>query len=383
MDEGSSPNAEQLVRELLSRVVRGEGQQFEPDPVGEALPENAPGLLAAIESWGSQHPEAAAGLTRAVISAAPNGIEALPLGPLLTDLMDLAVAFGSLADGSVQEFLRLRAPRIVTAPNGTMKWGLLTAISDRGTLVREVIGPTSTRPHHRLAPPSVDVHLAEAHHAEELREALGLSLRQALEIDERPAADRVSSLFGPLVSSVSASNPELAAGLEWLMRNQPDALLAMPLTVGITDAIQGDTTPREDMHLQFTHLVELPDLGFVAFVMWDPAAPLTARDRNALAGHIRQLADTAVAPWNRWSDIRTRREAFAVWVRHLREEPLEAQALADMLRSRHPDDYADESSSKSVRRIYRISTQFSSVRWPQRLMKTLREEDARARSRGQ
>jgi len=66
------------------------------------------------------------------------------------------------------------------------------------------------------------------------------------------------------------------------------------------------------MRLRFAHLVEVEGIGYCAFVMWDSENHLTARQRTALGRHIRDLSDTAVAPWNRFADLRRRREAFAV-----------------------------------------------------------------------
>jgi len=131
------------------------------------------------------------------------------------------------------------------------------------------------------------------------------------------------------------------------------------------------------MRLRFAHLVEREGIGYCAFLMWDSEEHLTARDRTPLAGHIRDLSDTAVAPWNRFSDVRRRREAFAIWLRHLCDQPLDAKELADVLRTRHADDYMTEPRNRTVRRLYRISTQLSRVRLPQGLMQLIREETER------
>jgi len=147
----------------------------------------------------------------------------------------------------------------------------------------------------------------------------------------------------------------------------------MPTTLMALDALQGNTEPRPGTRLRFAHLIELDDVGYCAFVVWDDDVRLSRGDRSALAGHLRYLSDTAVAPWNRYPDLRRRREALAVWVRHLREERVDAQGLAELLRARHSHNYENETLSKTVARIYRISTELSDVRFPQRLMQELRE----------
>jgi hypothetical protein len=373
MNDKIASNLENLVRELLTLVKDGSSAEADSGAVHAWPVGNPRGLFAAIDEWGSHHPGSALGMTRAAIAGALDPVTGVPFGPLLVDLVESAIAFGTIDDGNLDEFLHLRAPRIITAPNGTTHWAVLTAITDRDLLLREVIGHPSGRAHYRAEPPAIDVHLMDAHHAEELRAAYGLTLRDALNIDDRPAADRVNTVLGPLIASVSESDPSVGAALEWLVRNDPDGLMSMPFMAAAVDALQGNTMPREDMRLRFAHLLELEGLGYCAFLMWDTKAPLTGRERATLVGYIRRLADKAVAPWNRWSDLRTRREALAVWVRHLREDPLAARAVADLLRSAHPDDYATEPLEKTIRRIYRISTQMSGVQLPQGLVKAIRE----------
>ena len=354
------------------RTLVAEGGKLD-DSAAVAPLKNPEGLLASLEDWGSKHPEAASGLTRTVVGASKTDPAALPLAPLLTDVMETFMAWQALEEGKVDDFLRLRRTSIFTAPDGTTKWAALTAITDREALVREIVGTTSARPHLRAEPPSIDLHLAEAHTPEELRAALGLSLRQALEVDERPPSEAAGTLFKPVIRMVRGSSPELGEGLEWLMKNDPRALLEMPTTVMLVDAVQGNPEPRVGMRLRFAHLLELAGLGYCVFLMWDTEARLTRKERAALAGYVRQLCNTAVAPWNRYPDLRRRRETFAIWLRHLRDERVDAPQLADLLRSHHPGDYANEARATTIKRIYRISTELSSVRMPQGLMKLVRE----------
>jgi hypothetical protein len=126
-------------------------------------------------------------------------------------------------------------------------------------------------------------------------------------------------------TSANDEPDELSAGLEWLMKTDPRALLEMPTTVMLLDAVQGNPEPRVGMRVRVAHLLEVEGLGYCVYLMWDTEAHLTRKERTVLAGHVRQLGDTAVAPWNRYPELRRRREAFVIWVRHLREERVDAQ----------------------------------------------------------
>src|SRR6266511_3670150 len=280
MDE-KEPTAEKLVREMLGQFI---SQEDDAVMSGQPPLKNPEGLLTGLEEWGSKHPDAAAGLIRVVVgAAAAEAAASIPFAPLLTDIMESAIAFGALADDSIDDFLRVRSPRVVTGPNGTTKWAVLTAVTDREALVREVVGPSSGRPHYRPEPPAIDVHLAEAHHADALRDALGLPLRQVLEIDEDPTPKRAETLFRPLIAGVRASSPELGEGLAWLVKQYPNALLAMPTTLAVLDALQGNTEPRPGLRLRFAHLLDLEGLGYCVLLMWDTEARLNRRARTVLA----------------------------------------------------------------------------------------------------
>ena len=368
MDE-KGLTAEELVPEILRQFAVAGGEI--PDGGTQPPLENPEGLLASLDQWSRQYPDAVTGLTHKVIG---NGeAMTLPLAPLLVDIVESAIALGSLTNDSIDEFLRRRTPRVVIGPNDTTKWAVLTAITDRDALIHEVLGESAPRAHRRAEPPSIGMHLAEGHRAEDLREAFGLTLRQVLDVNEQPTPKSLETVIRPLIASVRSSSRELADGLEWLLRNQPQALLEMPTTVAALDALQGNLEPRPALRLRFAHLLELEGLGYCVLVMWDASVRLARRERSALAGHLRHLADTAVAPWNRYPDLKRRREAFAVWVRHLRDDRVDAQRLADHLRAQHADDYKNERRSKTIARIYRISTELNDARLPQGVMKELRD----------
>jgi hypothetical protein len=359
MDEQRSRTPEELTQDLLRAYLASDS--FSAPQIGAPL-ENPSGMLAEFERWGAEHGHAAEAMTRIAVDAAMRGSPSLPIAALLTDLMECALAFEQLTDQSVDAFLRLRAPRVYTAPNGTTKWALPTPVTDRVALTREVLARTSPRSHQAKEPPSVGMHLAEGHHPEQLRDAMGLRLRDALDLTERSANDVAPTLYSPIIGMLQGSSPELSEMIQWLVSNDPRALMEMPTSRVLLDAVQGNVDPRAEMQLRFAHLIEIPNFGFCAFVMWDTDAHLNRKERAALAGYIRRLADTAVAPWNSYPDLRRRREGFAVWVRQLRDERLEAERLAQLLRSAHPSDYAGEPIARTIKRIYRISSDLSSVR---------------------
>lgn len=369
MDERAVTRPEDLVHELLGAfMVSDPSDSPEPDvPV-----KNPEGLLSALEEWGTTHPAAIDGMTRVAIAASAGGASTLPLAPLMADLAECVLAFNELTEDRIDDFLRLREPRVCTAPNGTTKWALLTAVTDRVALTRQILAVTSPRSHRTERPPTVKLHFAEAHAPEELRKALGLSLREALAITEQnPGA--AMKLFDPIIAMLTPSNPEIATITAWLVSNAPEALMHMPTTRALVDAVQGHVEPRAEMDLRFAHLLDLEGLGYCAMLMWDTAARLDRGQRAVLAGHIRHLADTAIAPWNRYADLRRRREAFAVWARQLRDEPVGAERLAERLRAGHPGDYQGEAIATTVRRVYRLSTQLRSVRMSPALSRAVRE----------
>src|SRR4051812_39285707 len=105
------------------------------------------------------------GMTQAAIAAA-GPTEGGKVTPPVTALIECYQAYGSLDGGDLDAFLALRAPHVVLL-GGTMRCTLLTAVTDREALIRQVTGDTARRPHHQLEPPALDMHLIEAHHDEE------------------------------------------------------------------------------------------------------------------------------------------------------------------------------------------------------------------------
>lgn len=360
---------EHLLQQMLDWLTSGESSmEFEANLAADPVVDNPRGLLSAYDDWSRANPAAASGLARAYVAAMGDRLMAAPLSRMTAALIETALAFASADMAGVDEFLRLRPPTIADSADGKLRVSIFTAITDRVALTREIVGPQRRSAHHRSAPPSLDVHLLEAHRAESLREGYGLNLRQALELDAQPKADVARRIFSPLLESVRQADVSTGAGLAWLLEHAPAALADMPFTQAVVDALQGNTAPRADMRLTFVHVMDLPKVGYVAYVAWHGDAKLSKQERRQLAGHLRLISDTKVAPWNRWADRRSRREAFFVWVRRLLDERLEAEALADQLRREHPEAYLGEDSKVTIRRIYRISTKMSDISVPKGLI---------------
>ena len=92
----------------------------------------------------------------------------------------------------------------------------------------------------------------------------------------------------------------------------------------------------------------------VGVAWWDPADYRARRHRGAVAAHLRYLFDHVVAPWNRWSEVGSRREAAAVATRR---RTASVRDVAAKLTHEHPDDYAGEAEDRTVARLYRLNAQ--------------------------
>jgi hypothetical protein len=127
--------------------------------------------------------------------------------------------------------------------------------------------------------------------------------------------------------------------------------------------LRGVRRPAKRVRLQFVQTIELGKLGRVAMVFWNPTAPERRVVRNELAAHIRYLADFKIAPWNRWPDLRRRREALFLYGRRLGHHRPGVEELIASLRQRYPDTY-HEPFSKTRRRLYLLSAQIRRAHLP-------------------
>src|SRR5438270_9553621 len=116
MDDHTPRTSAELVQEMLRTLVAEAGKLDDSAVVGPL--KHPDGLLASLEDWGSKHPEAASGLIRTVVGASKTDPAALPLEPLLTDIMEPFMAWQTLEVGQVDYFSRLRLPSIFTVPDG-------------------------------------------------------------------------------------------------------------------------------------------------------------------------------------------------------------------------------------------------------------------------
>ena len=361
-----SASAEEVAAALLEelKTLASSGA-----PASAPAPGIAPGLLSAMEEWARSHPIAVGGLTQTVLASLPAGSPPAPLSALLVPIAEWAQILMRAENEGVEAFLVRRPPHVVATPDGS-RWTLLTPITDPLMLARELLGPVPERPHYRKAPPVVHLVLGEGHDPEALRASLGMSLRQQLELAEAGSSTaQMSALLAGVAKRMNEIDPALGAGVNWVLTNDPEAVASLPFMKSLISRLSGSAERSDEMRAQFIHPFEVGPLGYAALIWWNDDVPLSRRQRVHLAGHIRYVADRYVAPWHYWQDRRSRREAFAVYVQHLRGGGLRAAALANELRHQSPAEYVDEPLARTIRRMYRISTALHRVFVPPQLAK--------------
>jgi hypothetical protein len=336
--------------------------EAQDEVVGAVATDSPDGFLTRTDQWAVEHSAAAMGMTKAAIAA----LDALPTrGPfaLVASILETAAAFKAAESDGPDRLLAVQPAPIVESSMGSSRWTLLTAMSDRIATVEALLGPMAPRPHYRKTPPAVTIDIMEVDHPERLPEALGVPLRQVLEASEDPSpAAQARRLFASSVDKLSADDVAVGTALHWLLTNDGAALMTMPIAEPIRAALLGE--PSEAVSAQFAHVIELGPLGYGVFIWWDPAAGAGRAVRGQLAGYIRYLYDHYVAPWNRWTDQRSRREALCVYGAIASEQALEARRLSGRLREMFPSDYAGEPWEKTIRRLYRRSNDLSNIYVP-------------------
>lgn len=141
---------------------------------------------------------------------------------------------------------------------------------------------------------------------------------------------------------------------------------------GITDADWRRETEAERWPVS----LELPRIGWVAFVVWDPELPLTRAQRNQVVAHIRYVADFMVSPWNRWRNHGDRRAAVYLYFRRLAGVSLDIRGRVAHLRSTMPELFGSETTPQTKMRLYRISAALDEVRPPRLTQRIARAQAA-------
>lgn len=354
-----------ITAERLRREIAAIADLPDPPARGRPRRRNArpSGLLASMESWVAQH-EASAG--RSVIaSLAQPGAAASPfLGVLLGALAELMQAFLRTQEAGLDALLELRPPLVTPRIDGLARCALLTPVTDRDALIRELFGRVPRRPLHVSREPTVPVEIGRAD-TEEVREMLGLSVAEMADLYRTrtlsPAVRRM--LLERALPRMLAHDPALVLAMQQLLAQAPAALAALPTADLLFALIRGVRRPGKRIAHQFVQTVELGAHGIVAMVFWNPSAADRRAARSDAAAYVRYVADFAVAPWNRWPDLRRRREALCLYGRRLGRMRPGVDDLAERLRRRYPDAYA-EPLGKTRRRVYVLSAHIKRARLP-------------------
>lgn len=334
-----------------------------PDELGEP-PADEPGMMAAIARWTDQHPEASHDAMQAAVRV-PNLNES-GVSYLLLGLADILEVFEALSSGSIEPMLRRQMPRVTPARPDRVRWTLLTPFTDRDALIGELFGKATSRPKYLRRNPTFAAGLRSARDAADVRELLAVGpadVASALDPD-RPSEAARRRLLAKLAAGVSASDPAIAAAMQVLLRDHIGAVFDLPIVRHLIARLLEVRPPGQELDAQFVYTFELPRIGWVALVVWDPDLPITPAQRSQVVAHIRYVADFMVSPWNRWRDEGDRRAALYLYFRRLAGVAPDIGGLAAHLRNTMPELYGSDTESQAKRRLYRISAALDEVHPP-------------------
>ncbi len=325
-------------------------EELARDP-GLALPQarvrrrKARGLLRSSEQWTEAHPREASEALRVYAKHAGTS----PSAQAMADVVD------QLLNGD----LLMSAPPVIQqskGPNG-VRCGFFHLYTDRDAFIEQLLGrPVPQRP--RYAPrPTIRGEIAPS--AEEEASIVG---REPL--GSSGGNRRIAELSGAVRSSAREAlrDPALRAMVGELAGRNPVAFAELPIARVLMDTVEN----RPGWQRLDDGLVELaftfanPPYGWVGFAFWLPGQPGLRSLRRESAAHLRYLFDFVVAPWNRWTDPRTRREAALVVVGGA--AGLSIRAVADQTRAGHPELYLGEPPDVTLGRIYRLSARLQRER---------------------
>lgn len=360
---------EGLDREITPERLRREIAAIAdlPDPPARGRPRRRSarpsGLLTSMESWLADH-EATAGRSVIASFAQPAAASSPFLTVLLGALAELMQAFLRTEEAGLDALLDRRPPLLTPRIDGLARCALLTPVTDRDALIRELFGRVPRRPRYVSREPTVPVEVGRAD-TEEVREMLGLSVGEMADLYRArtltPPVRRM--LLERALPRMLAHDPALVLAMQQLMAQSPAAVTALPTADLLFALVRGVRRPGKRLAHQFVQTVELGAHGIVAMVFWNPGAADRRRVRNDAAAYVRYVADFAVAPWNRWPDLRRRREALCLYGRRLARMQPGIDDLAERLRRRYPEAYA-EPLAKTRRRLYVLSAHTKRARLP-------------------
>ncbi len=245
---------------------------------------------------------------------------------------------------------------------GHVRVGLFDWTTDRDDFIETLLGgqvPTSLA----YAPrgPVLPVWFAKDYDV--VRKLLGATVEDTIALFGMSGAEAAQQV-GPLdrVATAMADRDPVRGNVQKaLLRIDPDgyaATRAGRATLGVMRSAPQWRSPRMDLELAGAFDVGVA--GRVGLAFWGSARPLRSY-RATMAAHLRFLFDYAVAPQNRWPDVRAQREATAVWFLPRwgglagPGQSVTRPKIARYLRRENPSDYEGEAEAVTVRRLHSLS----------------------------
>jgi hypothetical protein len=257
-------------------------------------------------------------------------------------------------------------PLILPYRDRSVRFGIFDPTTDRDGFIEALLGrPVPGRPRYERNVPIVPARFVSEF--DDLRSYLGASVGDTIALYGMTGAEAARET-GPLdrvAARMADGDAVLAAVQQAAVRVDPDGFVASPLgriELGIMRAAHRWRTPGADIELASAW--DLGRAGTIGMAFWSGARELRSY-RAVMAAHLRYLFDYAVAPQNRWPDVRTQREAMTIGLVDRYAGLLEPGQhvtrpdIARVLRSENPADYEGEDEAATVRRLYRLSVKLN------------------------
>lgn len=298
------------------------------------------GLVARSNQWAKEHADELSAVSREFL----DGQASSPFRELISEAA-IQYKNGELLD---------LAPPIVRRLSSTDpgRFGVFHPRTERDPFIEALLGrPVPKRPRYLPDRPAVTARLRSP---AELMDSLGPAIPEASGLSPR---EQVALGGERLAETIDyyAEDPALGRTATALMRDNPEAFVSTPLGEWLlqlqTDVIARDAA-RPPFLFEFVTVFEVAPGVTFGIAWWDPADVGARQHRAKVAAYLRYLFDYRVAPWNRWSDVRSRREALRLSARRQGET---IGALAERVRTSHAEDYPAESGRVTLARLYRIN----------------------------
>lgn len=322
-----------------------------------------------VVKWTEKHGEAVVAALRTAL-AQGDPLKSSFSAPILA-LGDVIAAYGS---GDPDVVLRPWPARVSGLEDGPVM-GVLTSLTDVSDLLSRLFKHVPKRPRYRTDPPRVPASLGAEIDPVELAEYLGFRPAEAADLwAGRLTARQEGSIVDALIARALRDEPQLGSVIDAVHRADPSALVATPFVRLFASVLRGVRGPGG---IELVHIIDLNGSGELALVIVPSSVRTDLARRAHLCAYLRDLADHRIAPWRRWRRPRDRREGLALYARRVSGLRPGMLDVANGLRERHADDYADEAVDVTLRRIRRISAEIRRVRIPRSMRAQFRQSAAR------